>query len=90
MGPTDASDLHGRPPSFPHRRIDRRSIGPFQARHNEINLLVRLAKPPQSHFEKDSHRVVALNQGDGVDRVHFGHIFGHTRPRKRTLRASAY
>ena len=51
---------------------------------------VGLAKPQRNRFEKDSHRVLALNRGDGVGRVHFGHIFGHARPHKRALQATAY
>jgi len=46
-GPTDASDLHGGQPSFPHGRIDRRSVDPFQACHDEGDLLVRLRSLPR-------------------------------------------
>jgi hypothetical protein len=32
--------LHGRQPVLPHRRIDRRTVGPFQATHDDVDLLV--------------------------------------------------
>jgi hypothetical protein len=72
-----ARNLHGRQPVLPHRRIDRRTVGPFQAPHDGIDLLVGRAKSLRNHFEKDSHRVIALNQGDSVGRVHYGHILNH-------------
>jgi hypothetical protein len=62
----------------------------FQATHDKLDLLVGLAKPQRNPFEKDSHRVIALDQGDGVGRIHYGHIFAHARPRKRALQAPAY
>src|ERR1700733_6896324 len=80
----------GPQPVLPHRWVDWRTIGPFQARHDEVDLLVRLAKPQRNSFEKDSHRVIALYQGEGVGCVRYVHIFGHARPRKRALPAPAY
>jgi hypothetical protein len=74
MCPTDASDLHGRQPAFPHRRVDRRSIGPFQTTYEKLNLLVGLAPAPPSGFEEYPHRVIAFNYRDRVDLVHDVHV----------------
>jgi hypothetical protein len=73
MRPTDASDLDGRQPPFPHRRIDRGSIGPFQTTYEKLNLLVGLAVALPDGFEEYPHRVIAFNYRDRVDRVHDGY-----------------
>jgi hypothetical protein len=73
MRPTDARDLHGRKPPFPHRRIDRRSIGPFQTTYEKLNLLVGLAVALPNGLEEYPHRVIAFNYRDRVDHVHDVH-----------------
>ena len=80
LSPTAACHLDRREPLLPHRRIDRRAIGPFQAANDELDLLVIHAMTPRNRFEEDSHRVIAFNHGDRVGRFHNGHACGHFSP----------
>jgi hypothetical protein len=71
--PTDACSLHGRQPVFPHRRINRRPISPFQAAYDKLDLPCGIAMAPPNGFEEDPHRVIAFNYGDNIGRFHDGH-----------------
>jgi hypothetical protein len=70
--PTTAYNLHRRQPVSPHRRIDRRAIGPFQATEQKRDLLDGLVMAAPNGLEEDAHRVIALNHRDRIGRFDHG------------------
>src|SRR5258706_587980 len=73
--PSAACNLHRRQPIFPHRRINRRAVSPFQAAYKKLDLACGLALAPPNGLQEDPHRVIALNYGDRVGRFHDGHVW---------------
>ena|ERR1700737_4346792 len=81
--PSAACNLHGRQPVFPHRRINRRPISPFQAAYEKLDLPGGLALTPPNNLKEGPHRIVAFDYSDRIGRFHDGYIFGHACPSHR-------